>query len=507
MVSILISLNLWAKDIGGPGNEWLWSIAPVSDSGVIVAGGTSGYGAGGGDYLALRINSTGDILWAKTYGGNEYEEARSIIPTSDGGFVITGTTCSFVYYSGAFTIKINPYGDPEWSCITMITEADGAVGVCQTADGEFAITGSTSAYDYGNSNIFVIKLNSSGDTIRWARRFGGLAADAASGIVSTYDGGVIVAGYTHSFGTSADILVFRLNSAGDTVWGRTFGGTGTDIAYSLAGTNDGGCVVVGYTTSFSSTGDILVIKIGPTGNLEWAKTYDVSGSSESGYSIIQTPEGGYAVCGSWGLVEDFIFFKLTPSGDVEWARAYGGTANDWASSIRMTSDSLYVIGGYLFGLGAGNYDFSVIKVSKSGDYPGCVGECNLVSTDVNSPLTPVSLWLPTTSASLTIPATISSVPPVSIYDVCEPLYENVNEELSSNGIRLGTRGPDLYLFTPYPAQVSLRLYDAQGRLVQRLYDGVLASGGHTFNPALESKGVYIAVLRHQGGMKSLKIVR
>jgi len=77
----------------------------------------------------------------------------------------------------------------------------------------------------------------------------------------------------------------------------------------------------------------------------------------------------------------------------------------------------------------------------------------------------------------------------------------------NNSHDCGLLGQSIYLFMPKEAQVSLAIYDAQGRLVQRLYDGVLSSGGHTFNPALGSKGVYMAVLRHQGGMRSLKIVR
>ena len=65
----------------------------------------------------------------------------------------------------------------------------------------------------------------------------------------------------------------------------------------------------------------------------------------------------------------------------------------------------------------------------------------------------------------------------------------------------------LYLFAPNQIQVSLSLYDASGKLVQRLYDGVLNQGGHTFIPSLETKGVYLAVLRYPGGMKTLKLVR
>jgi len=68
-------------------------------------------------------------------------------------------------------------------------------------------------------------------------------------------------------------------------------------------------------------------------------------------------------------------------------------------------------------------------------------------------------------------------------------------------------GRSIYLFMPQQAQISLTLYDAQGRLVQRLYEGILTSGGHTFSPKLEARGVYMAVLRYQGGMRSLKIVR
>jgi hypothetical protein len=84
---------------------------------------------------------------------------------------------------------------------------------------------------------------------------------------------------------------------------------------------------------------------------------------------------------------------------------------------------------------------------------------------------------------------------------------DIGEGGFGNGFEFRALGKGIYLFMPKEAQVSLAIYDAQGRLVQRLYDGVLSSGGHTFNPTLEAKGVYMAILRYQGGMRSLKIVR
>ena len=89
---------------------------------------------------------------------------------------------------------------------------------------------------------------------------------------------------------------------------------------------------------------------------------------------------------------------------------------------------------------------------------------------------------------------------------CGSLYGDVEEGLGK-GFDFRATGQSIYLFMPQPAQVSLRLYDAQGRLVKKLYDGVLASGGHTFNPNLEARGVYMVVLRYQGGIRNLKIMR
>jgi len=87
-----------------------------------------------------------------------------------------------------------------------------------------------------------------------------------------------------------------------------------------------------------------------------------------------------------------------------------------------------------------------------------------------------------------------------------PLYGGIGEGGIAGGLEFKAMGKGLYLFTPDQAQISLSLYDASGRLVQNLYDGVLAQGGHTFLPNTETKGVYLAVLRYEGGMRFIKII-
>ncbi|MEO0255685.1 MAG: FG-GAP-like repeat-containing protein [candidate division WOR-3 bacterium] len=90
---------------------------------------------------------------------------------------------------------------------------------------------------------------------------------------------------------------------------------------------------------------------------------------------------------------------------------------------------------------------------------------------------------------------------------CGPVYEDIEEDHGSGPIDFRSIDQGLYLFMPCEAQVSLSLYDAQGRLVQNLYEGLLSPGGHTFIPKTETKGVYLAVLRYQGGIQTVKLIR
>ncbi|MEO0146129.1 MAG: FG-GAP-like repeat-containing protein [candidate division WOR-3 bacterium] len=93
-------------------------------------------------------------------------------------------------------------------------------------------------------------------------------------------------------------------------------------------------------------------------------------------------------------------------------------------------------------------------------------------------------------------------------DDANPLYEGSEEDGGPRGdLEFRSAGSGVYLFLSEEAQVSLSLYDAQGRLVQDLYKGILSQGGHTFIPNTKTNGIYLAVLRYRGGTKTLKIVR
>ena len=509
-LNILLS-GLFARAYGGTIHDYAHSIVQATDGGYAVAGRTWSFGAGYVDLLVLKLNSTGAIQWARTFGGDTSDVASSIIQTTDGGYAVAGYTLSFgaSYGSDDFlVIKLNSSGGLQWAKTFGGTSSDGALSIVQTADGGYAVAGWTMSFGAGNDDLLVIKISSAGD-LQWARTFGGTGSEVAYSIVQTTDGGCAVAGFTTTYGAGDyDFLVIKLNSSGGLEWAKTFGGTSSDGAHSIIQTADGGYAVGGLTWGFGAgNADFLVLKLSGSGDLEWARTFG-GANHENLWSIVQAKDGGYAVAGrtqSFGAGSgDFFVLKLSGSGSLEWARTLGGTNLDEAQSIVQTTDEGYAVAGYTYSFGAGSYDLLVLKLGPDGSYPGCVADC---SPTVNTP-TP-STSSPSVGANCN-PTVIdqtptSTTPSLTTTDACAPLY--VEEDLFGKGFEFRALGHGIYLYIPEQAQVSLKIYDAGGRLVQRLYEGVLTSGSHTFSPEIEGRGVYLAVLGYNGSTITTRILR
>ena len=449
-------------------------------------------------------------LFAKTFGGTNWDWAQSIVRTTDGGYAVAGWTQSFGASSIDFlVIKLYASGGVEWAKTFQGTNDDRAYSIIQTIDGGYAIAGETYSWGVGNSDFFVLKLNSAGG-LEWSRTFGGLQGELAYSIIQTTDRGYAVAGWTWGFGAGAsDFLVIKLSSSGGLEWAKTFGGPNSEEAYSIIQTTDGGYLIAGETRSFGvGLNDFLVIKLSSSGDLQWARTFGGT-DMEYGKSIIRTTDGGYAVAGytyTFGSNGDFLVLKLSSTGGLDWARTFGGLSTEQAFSIIQATDGGYAVAGGTYSWGGGGGDFLVLKMGSDGSYPDCVTNCSPIVTMPNlstSSLTVGADCNPTPNLT----TSTTTTPTLTITDVCIPVYESVEENLGGGGFEFRATGQDIYIFMSKQAQVSLTIYDAQGRLVQKLYEGVLTSGSHTFNPKIEANGVYIAVLRYQGGMKSLKIVR
>ncbi len=305
----------WQKTFGVEEDDEANSIQQTKDGGYIVAGWTYYFGSGWqDDVYILKLNSKGEVQWQKTFGG-EYDDdvANSIQQTKDGGYIVAGWTESFGSgYKDVYILKLNAKGDLEWQKTFGGGDSDVANSIQQTTDGGYIVAGCTKSFGSGGEDVYILKLNSTGE-IEWQKTFGGKADDEANSIQQTKDGGYIVAGWTDSFGSGyEDVYILKLNSKGEVEWQKMFGGRKDDVANSIQQTMDGGYIVAGWTKSFGSGyGDVYILKLDSKGDLEWEKTFD------SGYvanSIQQTTDGGYIVAGYSG---DIYILKLNSKGEVE----------------------------------------------------------------------------------------------------------------------------------------------------------------------------------------------
>ncbi|WP_176231860.1 Ig-like domain-containing protein [Candidatus Hakubella thermalkaliphila] len=159
------ALLLWQKTYGGKDLDWASSIQQTKDGGYIVAGGTESFGAGGYDFYILKLDSTGKVLWEKTYGGEYYDEASSIQQTKDGGYIVAGYTTSFGTGSLDFyLLKLDPQGKVLWEKTYGGEYWDGAFSIQQTQDGGYIVAGYTTSFGAGEEDFYILKLDPQGKT-------------------------------------------------------------------------------------------------------------------------------------------------------------------------------------------------------------------------------------------------------------------------------------------------------------------------------------------------------
>jgi hypothetical protein len=259
----------WAKTYGGGGADYAFSVQQTSDGGYIVAGYTASFGAGGWDIFLIKTDANGNVQWAKTYGGTNWDKAFSVQQTSDGGYIVAGWTQSFgAGYRDVFLMKTDANGNVQWAKTYGGTDNDYASSVQQTSDGGYIVAGRTRSFGAGWGDIFLIKTDANGN-VQWAKTYGGASNDSASSVQQTSDGGYIVAGRTNSFGAGGDdIFLIKTDANGNIIWAKTYGGTDWDWASSVQQTSDGGYIVAGYTPSFGAGGrDAFLIKTDANGDI------------------------------------------------------------------------------------------------------------------------------------------------------------------------------------------------------------------------------------------------
>jgi hypothetical protein len=164
----------------------------------------------------IKTDAAGDTIWTKTYGGVDGNEGKSVQQTSDGGYIITGSTVSSsVLTSDVYLIKADASGNVQWNRTFGGLDRDCGYCVRQTKDGGYIITGSTESTDSDDYDAYLIKTDASG-AAQWTRTFGGPQRDCGNSVQQTRDGGYVVVGFTHSIGAgNQDVYFIKTDANGE----------------------------------------------------------------------------------------------------------------------------------------------------------------------------------------------------------------------------------------------------------------------------------------------------
>ncbi len=308
-------------------------------------------------------NPQEQVTFVKTFGGQFIDEGKSVIQSSDGGYVLAGYIENSTTDKNVYVIKVDSKGNPLWERSIGGTDNEEAHEIRQTPDGGYIVVGENS------TDVLLIKIDSQGN-LQWQKSIGGSGIDAGKSISLTNDGGYIICGYTYSYGAgNGDVYLVKTDGFGNVQWQRTFGGSDRDIGYSVIQMRNGWYAIAGLTYSFGNRVQIYLVITDNQGNLLWQHNY--GGSTHDGaYSIQQTPDGDLVITGFMGTetyVENVALIKTDSTGSLILQRVYGGSSDDVGYSIKVLDDGSFIIVGKTRSFGAGGSDVYLLKTNSSGD--------------------------------------------------------------------------------------------------------------------------------------------
>jgi len=243
-------------------------------------------------------------------------------------------------------------------------------------DSGFIIAGTTESYGAGSYDIYIVRTDKNGDTL-WTRTFGQSGSEIATGIEPINDSVFYVCGTTTSFGAQwSDVFVMKLNDLGDTSFLNIYGNWGNDVANAMVKTHDNGYAITGwelYNTSID--GEFLFLKIDSNANQLILKTYGYQGMDEA-FDIKETFDHGFVLVGyseQPGRGEDVYIVRTDSIGDTLWTKTLGGAYDERAYSVVQTPDSGFAIVGYTYSFGAGGSDAFFLKLKPNGDITTAIG--------------------------------------------------------------------------------------------------------------------------------------
>jgi hypothetical protein len=377
------------KSYGGSENDYGLDIISSAGKTYTIAGATESFGNGAVDLYLLHLDSLGEYLWSKTFGGPNIEWGTGLVQYSDSGFVICGYSNSNGLGYEGYVVRTDKFGVNLWEKTYAFETWSFFNDITATSDNHFLAVGEVYSSSSGFTNGLVIKIDDTGDTI-WSKMMGAVHNDRFNAVAETNDGHYILTGMSESL--SADLWVVKLTPSGDVVWDIVFGDTLSDEGYDIIETSDNRYLVTGmYGNQESYQEDHLIVKFNADGSVFLSSYYNEPGvdygvkavqynGQDNFISVGYTNsygEGGFDYRCSYsniylGYVDDLAFnFNL------------GSNKNDILHSADTTSDGGIVMVGTSEGFGFGQNSILVYKKDSTTFLPTYQNHVYDLSVDEN----------------------------------------------------------------------------------------------------------------------------
>jgi hypothetical protein len=394
-------------------------VSQAPDSGFFVSGVRQLTAGVNSDNYVLRINNIGDTLWLKVYDDSlvNFTSSQKIITTSNGNscFVSSKKNLSGTISSGTVT-KIDSLGNVLWS--RNISAVNGgstnAFDIADLGNGDVLIAGYTNAFS-GSTCALLTKINMFGDTL-WVRAYcdfqfqvsGTSSVFDKSIIKVTFDGGILIAGNTGS-SNNADLYIIKVDALGNLLWAKSYGAAGHEFYYDALPTADNGCIISGYSNSFSGAAfESYLLKIDSVGNLLWSKVFN---QGNLFFKNCKIDNQRWASTGSINTT--------TPSGHFGGIIQLDTAGNITSSNLIRNNGSILDIlrtydGGFVVPTGISLLDTACVIKTDSLGFNNCSDNYSpsITSTSVNTSVTNITpLVFSGVFNSMPVTQTVSSISP------------------------------------------------------------------------------------------------
>jgi len=344
----------WQKTYGWENDDKGRCIKQTSDGGYILVGNSDWYWNNDdkklyGDILLMKLDTYGDTLWTKKYGGTYWDEGHDVLETEDNGFLVLGSTDRYGPNGDeVYLLKTDRNGDTLWTKKYGRYESDFGYSILKTNDNGYIIAGDTYSLEQGwdgSSEAYIIRIDSLGNFI-WDKLYSGISS--AKQIIQAPGGYIFVGSGGQG---NSDFQIFKIDSYGDTLWTKAYGDSFDNRARGILKTDDHGFIITGdtdYLGPFGLEENILIIKVDSSGNLLWEKEYNMS-YADIPKSIQSTKDGGYIIAGLTITPDKYsqaLLMKLDENGDSLWTRTFGFDDVDQAYYAEQTSDGGYILTGF-----------------------------------------------------------------------------------------------------------------------------------------------------------------